>query len=301
MGTYAVTGASGFIGSALCESLLADGNEVVRFVRREPAAADEAGWDPGAGTMDLDALATADAVVHLAGEPLGDRRWTAAQKRRIEASRVQGTETVARAMARVASSGRRQSLVSGSAVGFYGLRGDEVLTEESGPGTGFLADVCRAWEAATAPAADAGVRVVLARTGIVLGASGAMGRMLPLFRLGLGGRLGSGRQWWSWVSLADAVGLLRLAADSPAIEGPMNATAPEPATNAEITRALARALRRPAVLPVPQFALSIVMGREMTAEMVMAGQRALPEVAERAGHRFEHRTVDEGMRAAVGR
>lgn len=299
MSTVAVTGASGFIGSALADALRADGHDVVRFVRREPAKPDEAAWDPSAGSIDRDALARADAVVHLAGEGIGEKRWTERQKRKILQSRIDGTSTVARALADLATDGVHPVLVSGSAVGYYGLRGDEVLTERSSAGTGFLAEVVKQWEAAAQPAVAAGVRVAWIRTGIVLGRSGAMGRMLPLFKLGLGGKLGSGRQWWSWISLADEVGIIRHAIDTPGLEGPINATAPNPATNAEITKALGRVLHRPAVLPVPTFALSIVMGKELTDEMIMAGQRAVPEVATSTGYTFRHPTLEEGLRAAV--
>lgn len=299
MTAVAVTGASGFIGSALVESLRADGHEVIRFVRREPVSADEAAWDPAAGAIDRDALARADAVVHLAGEGIGDKRWTREQKRKILRSRLDGTSTLAHAVAEVAEDGRGPVVVSGSAIGYYGLRGDEILTERSSAGTGFLAEVCRQWEAAIEPAEQAGVRVVRLRTGIVLGRSGAMGRMLPLFKLGLGGRLGSGRQWWSWISLPDTVALIRHAIDSTDLEGPMNATAPNPATNAEIARTLARVLRRPAVVPVPALALSAVMGRELTAEVVLAGQRVIPEVAMASGYTFQHPTLEAAVRGAL--
>lgn len=300
MSTVAVTGSSGFIGSALVDALRADGHDVIRFVRREPSKPDEAGWDPSAGSIDREALARADAVVHLAGEGIGEKRWTQEQKRRIIQSRVEGTSTVARALADLAAAdGVQPVLVSGSAVGYYGLRGDEILTEQSSAGTGFLAEVCKQWEASAKPAEDAGLRVVRIRTGIVLGRSGAMGRMLPFFKLGLGGKLGSGRQWWSWVSLADEIGIIRHAIDTPGLEGPVNATAPNPATNAEITKGLGKALRRPAVIPVPTFALSIVMGKELTDEVIMAGQRVLPEVAQTSGYTFRHPTLEEGLRSAV--
>ena len=300
MTTVAITGSSGFIGSALVADLRASGHDVIRFVRRAPAAADEAAWDPAGGSIDPDALARADAVVNLAGAGLGDKRWTATQKRVLVDSRVQGTTALAKAIAGLAAEGARTPvLVSGSAVGYYGLRGDEVLTEQSGRGQGFLADLADQWEQATRPAVDAGARVVLLRTGIVLGRQGAMGRLLPIFRLGLGGRLGSGRQWWSWISKADIVGLIRHAIDTPGLSGPMNGTAPHPATNAEITKTLGRVLHRPAVLPVPRLALDVVMGGELTREMIMAGQRALPEVAQGSGYSFRHPTLEEGLRAAV--
>ncbi|HVM07429.1 MAG TPA: TIGR01777 family oxidoreductase [Acidimicrobiales bacterium] len=301
MSTIAVTGSSGFIGSALVSSLRSDGHEVIRFVRRPPANADEAQWDPAEGTIDRAALERADAVVHLAGEGIGEKRWTDAQRRKILESRVQGTSTVARAVADLAAAGRGPVLVSGSAVGYYGLRGDEILTETSTPGSGFLADVCKQWEASARPAEDAGARVVYLRTGIVLGRSGALGRMLPLFKLGLGGKLGSGSQWWSWISLADEVGIIRHAIDTAGLSGPINATAPHPATNAEITKTLAKVLNRPAVLPVPAFALSIVMGKELTDEVIMAGQRAVPEVAQSSGYSFRHPTLEEGLRSATSK
>lgn len=299
MSTVAVTGSSGFIGSALVDALRGDGHDVIRFVRRQPTQPEEAGWDPSAGSIDRDALARADAVVHLAGEGIGEKRWTSEQKRKIITSRVEGTSTVARALADLAGDGVRPVLVTGSAIGYYGLRGDEILTEESSAGSGFLAEVCQQWEASAKPAEDAGLRVVRVRTGIVLGRSGAMGRMLPLFKVGLGGKLGSGRQWWSWVSLADEVGIIRHAIDTPGLEGPINATAPNPATNAEITKALGKVLGRPAVVPVPTFALSVVMGKELTDEVIMAGQRVLPEVAKTSGYSFRHPTLEEGLRAAI--
>ena len=299
MSTVAVTGSSGFIGSSLADSLRGDGHEVIRFVRREPGKPDEARWDPSAGTIDRDALGRADAVVNLAGEGIGEKRWNAEQKRKIIASRVEGTSTLTRALADLAKGGVRPVLVNGSAVGYYGLRGDEVLTEASSAGTGFLAEVAKQWEAAAQPAVDAGLRVIFLRTGIVLGRSGALGRLLPLFKLGLGGKLGSGRQWWSWISLADEIGLIRHAIDTPGLEGPMNGTAPNPATQGEITKTLGKVLHRPAIIPVPPFALSIVMGKEMTDEMIMAGQRALPEVAKSSGYTFRHPTLEEGLRAVV--
>lgn len=318
----AVTGSSGFIGSALVASLRASGDSVVRFVRRPattPVAADEAAWDPGAGTIDRAALEGVDAVVHLAGEGIGERRWSEEQKQRILLSRVDGTRLVASTLAAMGAGGDAPVLVNASAVGYYGLRGDEVLIETSAAGTGFLADVVKAWEAATAPASEAGVRVVLLRTGIVLGPPsedagprssplaelrrpgrhGALGRMLPFFKLGVGGRLGNGRQWWSWVALDDAVGLVRHAIATPSLSGPMNVTSPNPARNADVARVLGRVLHRPSVLPVPALALSLLMGRELTREVILAGQRAVPTVAEATGYRFVHPDLEPALRAAV--
>jgi len=299
----AITGASGFIGSALVASLRSSGESVVRFVRRPagtPVAPDEASWDPGAGTIDRAALEGVDAVVHLAGEGIGERRWTAEQKERILTSRVDGTRLVASTLASMAGGGAGAPvLVNASAVGYYGLRGDEELTEESPAGTGFLAEVVKAWEAATAPASEAGGRVVLLRSGIVLGRHGALGRMLPFFKLGLGGPLGNGHQWWPWVALDDVLGLIRHAIATPSLSGPMNVTSPNPARNKDVARALGRVLHRPSLLPVPAFALSLLMGRELTHEVILAGQRALPAVAEATGYRFVHPELEPALRAAV--
>lgn len=302
MTKVAVTGASGFIGSALVASLRSSGDDVVRFVRREARAADEASWDPAGGTIDRAALEGVDAVVNLAGEGIGERRWSAEQKQRILFSRVDGTRLIATTLASMAAGGGAASvpvLVNASAVGYYGLRGDEELTEESPAGTGFLADVVRAWEAATAPASEAGVRVALLRSGIVLGRHGALGRMLPFFKLGLGGPLGSGRQWWPWIAIDDVVGLIRHAVATPSLSGPMNVTSPNPARNKDVARALGRVLRRPSLLPVPRFALSLLMGRELTHEVILAGQRALPAVAQASGYRFVHTELEPALRAAV--
>lgn len=308
----AITGSSGLLGSALAGALGAGGHTVTRFVRRAPqprpegpsgpGAADEAQWDPVAGTVDRAALAVADAVVHFAGEGIGDHRWTAAHKQRVRESRVRGTTVLAEAMAALPDTDRPAVFVNGSAIGYYGDRGDEVLTEASPPGSGFLSDVVLEWEAAARPAEAAGVRVVHLRTGIVLSAKGgAMGRLIPLFRLGLGGRLGSGRQYWSWVSLPDHAGLVIHAITTDSITGAMNATGPEPVTNAELTRVLGRVLHRPAVVTVPGFALRLAMGKEMATEMVLGGQRVLPKVALDTGFAFAHPTVEAAFRAVLHR
>lgn len=293
-----VTGSSGLIGSALVPALEADGHSVVRLVRRRPAAPGEAQWDPGGGAVDVNALEGAQAVVNLAGAGIGDRRWSAERKRAILDSRVEGTTLLSAALARLDVA--PAVMVSGSAVGYYGDRGDEPLTEQSPPGGGFLADVVQRWEEATKAAEAAGTRVVHLRTGIVLSArGGALGRMLPVFRLGVGGRLGSGRQWWSWITLPDEVGVIRHALTTDALRGAVNATAPEPVTNAEFTRTLARVLRRPAVVPVPAPALTAVLGREMAGETVLASQRALPTRALATGYQFAHRDLEGGLRAVV--
>lgn len=292
-----VSGSSGLIGSAVLERLLADGHQVVRLVRRPPAAG-EVRWDPAEGTLDPADLAGVDAVVHLAGEPIGAKRWRPAQKQRILDSRVKGTRLLATTLAQLDRPPR--VLVSGSAIGYYGLRGDEVLTEESSAGSGFLAEVTVQWEAATLTAEQAGIRTVHLRTGIVVsGAGGALARMLPLFKLGLGGRLGRGEQWWSWITLEDEVGIIVHALGDRTLSGPVNATAPNPATNRDFTKALAKLFRRPAVLAVPRPALALVMGSELADQVALAGQRVLPVAAQASGYRFSSPDLEPGLRRAL--
>ncbi|MEU6398055.1 TIGR01777 family oxidoreductase [Streptomyces cinnamoneus] len=292
----AVTGATGLIGSALVRSLRADGHEVVRFVRREPAGADEARWDPERGHVDRAALAGCGAVVHLAGAGIGDHRWTAEYKRKIRDSRVLGTAALANALAGLdAPPG---VLVSGSAVGYYGDTGDRVVDEDAPAGHGFLPSVCLEWEAAAAPAQEAGIRTAFARTGLVVAKEGgAWGRMFPLFRAGVGGRLGDGRQYWPFISLHDEVAALRHIIDTPALSGPVNLTAPEPLTNRQVTAAMARVLRRPAVLPVPAVALRVVLGE--FSEDVLGGQRARPARLLGSGFVFRDPGIEQAIRAAL--
>lgn len=280
----AVTGASGLIGTALVTRLHSAGHDVVRLVRRAPRARDEVRWDPAGGSVDLDGLAGVDAAVHLAGAGVGDRRWTDAYKRTILDSRVLGTRTLVDALTRLDPLPR--VLVSGSAVGYYGNRGDEVLTEASGPGSGFLTDVVRAWEAEAAPAEQAGIRVVYARTGLVMASSGgAFGQLLPLLRLGLAGPLGSGRQWWPWITLEDEVSAIEFLLEKD-IGGPVNLSAPNPQRQGELTRTLGRAFRRPTVLPAPAIALRAALG-EFAAD-VLASQRMVPRALLDAGFSFRH-------------
>ncbi|MGK5554528.1 TIGR01777 family oxidoreductase [Actinomadura kijaniata] len=291
-----VTGSTGLIGTALVRSLRADGHEVVRLVRREPSGPDEARWDPVGGTVDAAAVEGADAVVHLAGAGVGDRRWTASYKREIRDSRVLGTRTLAEAVA--GAERRPRVLVSGSAIGFYGDTGDREVHEDAPMGRGFLAGLVRDWEAAARPAAEAGVRVAHARTGIVLdGGGGLLGRVLPLFRLGLGARLGDGRQWVSWISAADEIAALRFLIDHE-LSGPVNLVGPSPVTNADYTRAVARAVRRPAVLAVPAFALRLAL-REFADEGPLISQRVLPRRLEEAGFRFAHRDLPAALEAVL--
>ncbi len=271
----AVTGSTGLIGSALSTALAAAGHRVVRIVRGTPAGPDEIAWEPTEGRLDAADLDGLDAVVHLAGEGIAEKRWTAAQKDRILTSRTLGTDLLARRIAD-ASDGPRV-LLSGSAIGWYGDRGDEVLTEASGPGTGFLADVCRQWEAATGPASDAGARVVHLRTGIVLDPQGGvLAKQLPLFRIGLGGRIGGGHQYMSWIAIDDEVGAIQHLLDQD-VEGPVNLTAPKPVTNREFTKALGGSLHRPALLPVPGFGPKLLFGGDLVDELLLASQRVLPE------------------------
>ncbi|MBP2702508.1 TIGR01777 family oxidoreductase [Microbispora sp. RL4-1S] len=296
--TIVVTGASGLLGSALVRALEDDGHEVRRLVRREPAGPQEWSWDPMGGVLDRAALRGADAVVHLAGAGVGDRRWSDAYKRELVDSRVLGTGTLARALASLDEGPR--TLLSASAVGFYGDTGDRAVDETAPPGTGFLADLAREWEAALAPAEEAGLRVVPMRTGVVLsGRGGALAKILPIFKMGAGAPLGSGRQYVSWISLPDWVGAVRFLLGREGIAGPVNLTAPEPVTNREYTQAIAAALHRP-VMPVaaPPFALRLALG-EFADEAVLAGQRVLPRRLLDAGHRFAHPRVADALAAVL--
>ena len=289
-----LTGASGLLGPALAASWRSDGAEVVRLVRRAPSAPGEARWDPAAGTVDPGALRDAQVVVHLAGVGIGDRPWTPAHKRAVMDSRVQGTTTIARA---VADAGV-PTLLSMAGIGVYGNPGGAVCDEDSPVGDTYLARVVRAWEASTAPAAEAGARVVTMRTALVVsGRGGAFGRLILLFRLGLGGRLGSGHQWWSWVALTDYVRAVRFLADHAHIGGPVNISGPEPLTNADVTSAMGRVLHRPTVLPVPGFALKLPF-RDF-ADDLLGGQRVVPRRLQEAGFEFAHPTFEDALRAEL--
>ncbi|MCW2509559.1 MAG: hypothetical protein JWP68_2707 [Modestobacter sp.] len=295
----AVTGSSGLIGPELVRSLRADGHEVLRLVRRTPRTVDEHRWEPALHRIPPGLLDDVDAVVNLAGVGVSDRRWTSKHKRQVLSSRVDSTATVSRALAGSAAShpDRERVLLSASAVGWYGDTGDRVVDETAPPGDDFLARVCVEWEAATAPAAAAGVRVVTLRTGLVLGRGGLLARLLPLFRLGLGGKLGSGRQYMSWISLRDEVDAIRFLLTAP-VSGPVNLTGPEPVTNAAFTEALATALHRPAFLTVPGPALQLALG-EFARVGVLAGQRAVPTVLERAGYSFHHPDLAAALQSAI--
>jgi len=300
----AVTGASGLIGTALTRRLRAEGHQVLRLTRSRPTGADQAQWDPAAGQLDPDALAKADAVVHLAAKNIGEQlRWTARTKRELLASRVVGTALVARIMADLAggSGPGPRVLLCASGVGFYGDRGDEVLTEASSGGSGFLADLCRQWEAAADPAREAGLRVVHLRTGPVQDtAGGGLPKQALMFRLGLGGRLGSGRQWLSWTSLDDIAGAYLHALTHEELDGPVNNVAPNPVTNAEFTATLARVLHRPALLPVPEFGPKLVLG-EAADEFLFVSQRAHPLRLLETGYRFQFPELEPALRHTLNR
>jgi uncharacterized protein (TIGR01777 family) len=293
-----VTGATGLVGSALVPLLRRDGHAVTRF-SRTAFGRDVARWDPAAGVLDTDALAAADAVVHLAGRSIGALRWTGKVKREIRQSRTTGTRLLAETMAGLDSGPR--VLVSSSGVHYYGERGDELLTEASRPGKGFLAGVCQDWEAAADPARAAGLRVVHVRTGVVQTPNGGALRVQGrLFKLGLGGRLGSGRQWLSWISLDDLVGIMRHAVVDESVEGPLNATAPNPVSNAEFTATLARVLGRPALAHVPRFAPRLAVG-ELADELLFTSIRALPEATSASGYTFRSPELEPALRRLLHR
>lgn len=295
-----LSGAHGLVGRALAPSLAARGHEVVTLVRPStagrPFGEASVGWDPAGGRVDERALAAAGpygAVVHLAGAGIGDRRWSPARRRLLRESRVDTTRTLVKALRRLDPP--PEVLVSASAVGYYGDRGDDVLDEAATPGRGFLADLCRTWEAEAAAAEDL-LRVVRVRSGLVLSHHGGLlGRLLPLFRLGLGARLGRGDQWMSWISLRDEVAVLGRAVEEVDLTGPVNATAPEPVTNAGFTSALGRAVRRPARLAVPGAALELAFGRDLAREMLLTSQRVVPEALAARGHRFADPTLETAL------
>jgi uncharacterized protein len=296
----AVTGSHGFIGSALLPALTRAGHRPVRIVRNQAAGDDELSWDPEAGTIDADGLEDIGGVVHLAGAGIGDKRWTDARKRLILESRTRGTGLLARTLAGLTHP--PSALVSASAIGYYGNRRDEPLDEQSAPGNDFVARVCVQWEAATAPAADAGIRVARVRSGIVLGREGGvLPRLLLPFRLGLGGRIASGRQYMSWISIDDAIRAILHALTHDQVAGPVNVTGPAPVTNDEFTKTLGRVVRRPTVIPTPLFPLRTRYGRELVQHLLVEGQRVLPKRLEASGYAFEHPTLEDALRAVVDR
>lgn len=294
----AVSGSHGLIGSALLARLADSGHDAVRLVRSAPAPG-EIAWDPQAGRLEPGALADVEAIVNLAGVGIGDHRWTDDYKRQIVESRVRGTTLLAEAIA--ADDAGPRVLLSASAIDYYGARDDEVLDEASPSGTSFLAGVCRQWEAATAPAESAGARVVHFRTGIVLSRDGgALKKLLRLFKLGLGGRFGSGRQWMSWISIDDEVSAIEHLLTSE-VAGPVNLTAPSPVTNADFTKILGRVLDKPTVVPVPRFGPSLLVGREAAETLLYTGQRVVPRVLQSDGFQFTHPDLEPALRGILDR
>lgn len=292
----ALTGATGFIGKRLVEELDKRGCQLNLLGREEPRGG-HAGkfflWDSLSADPPVTALEGTDAVIHLAGEPVA-QRWNAEVKRRIRDSRVTGTSAIVEAMRQTGT----RTLIAGSAIGYYGHRSDELLTERAKPGTGFLPEVCVEWESAARQAEQFGARVAMLRTGIVLGkGGGALAKMIPPFKMGVGGVLGSGRQWMSWIQLDDIVGLLLHGLDNPGVAGPYNGVAPNPVTNADFTKQLAKALHRPAVFPVPGFALKLLYG-EM-ASVILGSQRCAPNVAEHTGYKFRHPHLAGALEASL--
>ena len=294
-----VTGASGLVGSALASSLTSAGYELTRLVRRPPQPGEKAArWDPLMGNIDVSAFEGVDAVVHLAGESIAER-WTAAKKVNIRDSRIKGTQVLCEALTQLASPPK--VLVSASAIGYYGDRGEEMLSEESAPGSGFLAEVCRAWETATEPARQAGLRTVQLRFGVVLSpAGGALAKILPPFRLGLGGVLGSGRQYMSWIVLDDAVGAIQHAITTNSLQGATNAVAPQALTNHEFTHILGRVLGRPTIVPLPAFAARLMFG-EMADELLLASARVQPAKLLASGYGFRYPELEGALRQLLAR
>ena len=291
-----ISGATGLLGGALIPQLEAGGHSVTHLTR-SPRSANDLGWDPEAGT--IDDLEGTEAVVHLAGESIAEGRWTPEKKRRILESRRKGTRLLSETIAALATP--PSVMVSVSAVGYYGDRGNELLTEESGPGSGFLAEVCKEWEAAAEPAREAGIRVVHPRIGIVLSTKGgALGATLPIFKLGAGGKVGSGRQYWSWVSLDDVVGAFVHALTNESVNGPVNVGSPNPLTNAEYTKVLGRVLNRPTIFPVPAPAARIALGG-MADELLLASQRMQPARLQETGYAFRRPDLEGALRHLLGR
>ena len=293
-----ISGASGLIGTQLVAKLSSSGHEVVRLVRRSPKSG-EIQWNPKSGILDSAALEGTDAVIHLSGAGIGDKRWTDGYRKEILDSRTATTALLATTMA---SLSRKPSVfLSGSAIGIYGARNDEQLTEVSTHGTGFLAEVCEQWEAAAKPAVDAGIRTVYLRTGIVLSPKGgALKKLLPLFKLGVGGKFGSGKQWQSWISIDDEIGAIEhlLTAN---VSGAVNLTAPNPVTNAEFTKVLASVLKRPAIVPVPTFAPKILLGGELADALLFTGQRVIPAALNASGYMFKHTTLESAFRSLLSK
>ncbi len=289
-----ISGSHGLVGRALIKSLVAKGHSISRLVRKSPSSdSSDIEWHPNRGTIHTDRISGFDAVVHLAGESIASGRWTDEKKKRIRESRVKGTELLSNALAQTQQPPR--VFVSASATGFYGDRGDEILTEESSAGEGFLAEVCIQWEEATRPAAEKGIRVVNTRLGIVLDKDGgALAKMLPPFRMGIGGRIGSVKQWMSWIAVDDVVRAIEFVIEQQSISGPVNLVAPNPVTNATFTSTLGKALRRPTFLPVPVFGARLAFG-EMADALLLSSQRVYPQHLNESGFRFQYSNLQEAL------
>jgi len=295
-----ISGASGLIGTALTKSLKSNGHRPIALVRRAPkSGADEIEWDPSGGTIDTASLEGVDGVVHLAGAGIGDKRWSDERKKVIRTSRTEGTALLAGALAGLE---RKPSvLVSGSGIGYYGSQGDEPLTEADPAGTGFLAEVCVEWEAATAPAVDAGIRTPFIRTSLVLDdEGGSLAKQLPLFKLGLGGRFGSGQQWMSWISLRDEVRAIEFLLEND-VSGPVNMCSPNPVTNLAFTKTMGSVLSRPTIIPVPLFGPKLLFGGEFVEELILASQKGVPSVLTDAGFSFEDPDLEPALRRILGK
>ena len=298
--TIAVSGGSGLVGTSLIPVLTTGGHRVRRLVRGEPAPSkQEIGWDPAGGRLNPAELEGVDAVVHLGGESIASGRWNASKRQRIRDSRVESTGLLAKTLTQLRKPPK--VLLCASATGYYGDRGEEILTEKAGPGEGFLAGVCQEWEEAAGPAREAGIRVVHLRFGVVLSPKGgALHEMLPLFRLGLGGRLGSGKQYWSWIGIDDAIGIVDYALANEGLTGPVNVATPEPVTNREFTAILAKVLRRPALFPAPAAALRVALG-PMADELLLASARVIPEQLLESGYEFRNKDLESALRHLLGK
>jgi hypothetical protein len=293
----AVTGSSGLVGSALCESLKRDGCQIVRLSRAAKLGREEIRWDPVSGEVDLAGLEGCDSIVHLAGENIAKGRWTAEKKKRLTTSRVDATRSLVRAIGKLSS--KPKSFIAASAIGYYGNRGDEVMTEDSKPGSSFLADLCKNWESESLKAADLGVRVACIRIGVVLSKKGgALAAMLTPFKMGGGGVLGPGTQYFSTISLPDLVGVIRLAIEDERLKGAVNAVQPESVTNRSFTKTLGKVISRPTIFPMPQFAARLVFG-EMADELLLASTRVEPKRLKEIGFQFQHPSVESALRAAL--
>jgi uncharacterized protein (TIGR01777 family) len=288
-----ISGSHGLVGTALIKALETDGHEIFRLVRHYPNTENEIEWSPDRYSIQLARIEGFDAVVNLAGESIAEGRWTDEKKRRIRESRVKGTKLLGDALANLTS--RPKTFICASAIGYYGNRGDETLTETSAPGDDFLAEVCVEWEKATALATEKGIRVVNTRFGVILDANGgALAKMLPPFRMGIGGKIGSGKQWMSWIALDDVVGALKFALANETLSGPVNFVAPNPVTNSEFTKTLGKVLSRPTLFPIPVFGVRLLFG-EMADALLLSSQRVAPERLKQAGYEFEYSNLEPAM------